>query len=227
MLVAIEGIDGAGKATLAAHLLSLAAAEGVDARTLSFPRYDETRFAKLIGQYLNGRFGALDEVPVHFAALLYAGDRLESRGDLLALLERHALVVLDRYVASNSAYNAAKLAPDRQAEFIAWIDEVEYEIFALPPPRLTCLLSTETEVADRLVAAKAARPYTSRSRDLHEADRGYMDRVGAVYERLAAEDRRSTWFRCRTQDADGALRPPEAIAAEVWARLEAELASQA
>jgi dTMP kinase len=227
MLVAIEGIDGAGKGTLAARLLELAAAEGVDARTLSFPRYDETRFATLIAQYLNGRFGALDEVPVHFAAVLYAGDRLESRDDLLALLERHALVVLDRYVASNMAYNAAKLAPDRQADFIAWIDEVEYEIFALPPPRLTCLLATGTEVADRLVAAKAARAYTSRSRDLHEADQGYMERVAQVYERLAAEDRRSTWFRCRAQDATGALRPPEAIAAEVWTRIEAELASQA
>ncbi len=227
MLVAIEGIDGAGKGTLAANLLALAADRGIDAGTLSFPRYDQTRFAKLIGQYLNGRFGALDEVPVRFAAVLYAGDRLESREDLLALLDRHALVVLDRYVASNMAYNAAKLAPDQQAEFIAWIDEMEYEIFELPPPRLSCLLSTGAELADRLVATKAARAYTSRSHDLHEADRGYMDRVAEVYERLAAEDRRSTWFRCRSQDAAGALRPPEAIAAEVWARIEAELSDEA
>jgi dTMP kinase len=226
MLVAIEGIDGAGKGTLAANLMALAEAEAIDARSLSFPRYEETRFAKLIGQYLNGRFGALDEVPVHFAALLYAGDRLESRDGLLALLDRHDLVVLDRYVASNAAYNAAKFEPHEQAALIAWIDELEYEIFELPPPRLTCLLSTAPKVADRLVAQKDGRAYTDDTRDLHEADRGYMDRVAQVYERLAAEDRRSTWFRCLAQDEAGALRPPEAIAAEVWARISAELSAE-
>ena len=70
MLLAIEGVDGAGKGTLARNLLARAAAAGVPAASLSFPRYEETRFAKLIAQYLNGRFGALAEVPPRFAALL-------------------------------------------------------------------------------------------------------------------------------------------------------------
>ena len=60
MLMAIEGIDGAGKGTLTANLARLAAAAGVTTATLSFPRYQQTKFAALIGQYLNGRFGALE-----------------------------------------------------------------------------------------------------------------------------------------------------------------------
>jgi len=223
MLVAIEGIDGAGKGTLTRNLVRLAQARGVDAVSLAFPRYDDTRFAKLIGQYLNGSFGALDEVPPRFAALLYAGDRFESREHLLSLLAGHRLVVLDRYVASNMAYNAAKLpAAERQA-LIDWIADTEFDLFELPVPALTCLLVTGGETADRLVGEKSARSYTDAERDLHEADRGYMDRVAEVYDRLAESDRRSTWFRCRTQQADGRLRPPDAIAAEVWARIEREL----
>jgi dTMP kinase len=225
MLVAIEGIDGAGKGTLTRNLLRLAAADDVDAVSLSFPRYDETRFAKLIAQYLNGAFGALDEVPPRFAALLYAGDRFESREHLLSLLARHRLLVLDRYVASNMAYNAAKLPPAERTALIDWIEETEFGIFELPVPALTCLLQTGSETADRLVGAKSARSYTAADRDLHEADRGYMDRVARVYDRLAASDRRSTWFRCRTQDVEGRLRPPEEIAAEVWVRIGQALAT--
>jgi dTMP kinase len=219
MLVAIEGIDGAGKGTLTANLMRLAAADGLDAAALSFPRYEATRFARLIGQYLNGEFGALDEVSPRFAALLYAGDRFESRRHLLDLLARHRLVVLDRYVASNMAYNAAKLPPAEREALIGWIEATEFGLFELPAPELTCLVETGAETAHRLVGEKAARSYTAAAHDLHEADLGYMDKVAAVYDRLAAENRRSTWFRCRTQDASGALRPPDEIAAEVWARI--------
>jgi dTMP kinase len=223
MLVAIEGIDGAGKGTLTRQLLALAAAAGVDAASLSFPRYDETRFAKLIGQYLRGEFGQLDEVPPRFAALLFAGDRFESREHLMSLMARHRLVLLDRYVASNMAYNAAKLPPAERAALIDWIEATEFGLFELPAPDLTCLVETGTETADRLVGGKGRRSYTAADRDLHEADRGYMARVAEVYGELAAADRGSKWFRCRTQDADGALRPPDAIAAEAWTRIHAAL----
>jgi len=223
MLVAIEGIDGAGKGTLTRNLVRLAKADGVDAVSLAFPRYDDTRFGKLIGQYLNGRFGRLDEVPVRFAALLYAGDRHESRAELLRLLAAHELVILDRYIASNMAYNGAKLPEGEREALLNWIDEVEYELFELPPPDLTCLLETGAETADRLLARKPARSYTSNQRDLHESEHGYMKRVAEVYQYLSENDRRGAWFRCRTQNADGKLLPPKEIAAEVWHRIRVSL----
>lgn len=223
MLVAIEGIDGAGKGTLTRNLLRLAKADGVDAVSLSFPRYDDTRFGKLIGQYLNGRFGRLDEVPVRFAALLYAGDRHESRDHLLRLMAAHELVILDRYVASNMAYNGAKLPEGEREALLAWIDEIEFDLFELPAPDLTCLIETSGETADRLVAGKSARSYTSQARDLHEAEPGYMERVAEVYRQLSESDRRSTWFCCRALDDAGKLRPPREIAAEAWHRIRVDL----
>ncbi len=219
MIVAIEGIDGAGKGTLGRALEARAEAAGLRVARLSFPRYEETRFAVLIGQYLNGRLGGLDDVSPRFAALLYAGDRMESRDLLLRLGARNDLVILDRYVASNLAYNAAKLAPGERDGFVDWLAEVEFEIFELPRPDLTCLLATPPEIADSLVAQKPARSYTEMTRDLHEADRGYMARVAEVYERLAREERDSPWFRCASVKAEGGLRPPGEIADEVWHRL--------
>jgi len=221
MLVAIEGIDGAGKGTLTRNLMALAARDGVDAASLSFPRYDETAFAKLIAQYLNGRFGDIDDVPVRFAALLYAGDRFESRPKLEALTAAHRLVILDRYVASNMAYNAAKLPSKLRQDLLDWLDETEFGIFGLPRPDLTCLVCTQPELADQLVARKDARSYTEATRDLHEADRGFMAEVADVYDMLAGQDGR--WLRVDPLDGDGNLRTPDDIAAEVWAGIQARL----
>jgi dTMP kinase len=223
MLLAIEGVDGAGKGTLARNLLARAAAAGVSAASLSFPRYEETHFARLIAQYLNGRFGALGEAPPRFAALLYAGDRGESRDRLRELLARCRLVVLDRYVASNVAYNAAKLPEAERTGLIAWLHELEYDVLELPAADLTCLLTTPPAIADALVARKAERSYTAAKRDLHEADRGYLAEVARVYDRLATANARSTWLRLAATDEAGALRPPDAIADELWTQVQARL----
>jgi len=223
MLLAIEGVDGAGKGTLARNLLARAAAEGVSAASLSFPRYEETRFARLIAQYLNGRFGALREVPPRFAALLYAGDRFETRDKLLELLARHRLVVLDRYVASNVAYNAAKLPEAERASLVDWLHELEYDVFELPRADLTCLLATPAAMADALVERKAERSYTAAKRDLHEADGRFMRTVAEVYERLALRNARSSWLQVAATDADGALRAPDAIADDLWSAVAARL----
>lgn len=223
-LFAIEGIDGAGKGTLARNLLARAAAAGVPAALLSFPRYGETGFAHLIADYLNGRFGRIDEVPVRFAALLYAGDRMETKARLADLLAGHRLIVLDRYVASNAAYNAAKLPPADRAAFVDWIFEVEHDTFGLPQADATLLVDTAPATADRLVAAKGARGYTTETRDLHEAAGGFMAEVAAVYRALAAHGARSCWDRLDPADATGSLRPPDELADEVWARLAERLA---
>src|SRR5436309_12852628 len=103
MLIAIEGIDGSGKGTQARRLIERLAASGRRAALLSFPRYGETLFGRAIGEFLNGRFGTLDQVHPFLASLLYAGDRFESRRLLAELLATHDVVVLDRYVASHLA----------------------------------------------------------------------------------------------------------------------------
>ena len=132
MLLAIEGIDGAGKGTLCQALLTMAQAKGIRAASLSFPRYGKTQFSELVAQYLRGEMGSIDQVPVRYAALLYGGDRFESRDRLSALIAENDLVVLDRYVHSNIAYNAAKLPLAEQIDLANWIEPVSYTHLPLP-----------------------------------------------------------------------------------------------
>ncbi|MFM7919243.1 MAG: thymidylate kinase, partial [Planctomycetaceae bacterium] len=169
-LIAIEGIDGAGKGTQASRLKESLAARGLRAAVLQFPRYSATSFGAAIGDFLNGRFGTLAEVHPQLAAVLYAGDRFESRGLLLELMEQHDVVVLDRFVGSNLAHQASRLTGAARLALIEWIERIEFGVFQLPRPDLTVLIDMSSQMSRELVSRKGQRDYTEREADLQESD---------------------------------------------------------
>src|SRR3954451_7476197 len=134
-LLALEGIDGAGKGTQAARVVEEAGSRGYTVASFSFPTYDGNPFSRAVADYLNGEFGGADEVHPELAALLYAGDRFHARPQLVAALGDSDLVVCDRYVASNAAHQGAKLSGAARTRLLDWLDEVEYGEFALPRPQ--------------------------------------------------------------------------------------------
>ncbi|MFV0446328.1 MAG: thymidylate kinase [Planctomycetaceae bacterium] len=213
VLISIEGIDGSGKGTQAQRLVDFLSAAGWRAALLGFPRYSETFFGARIGEFLNGHFGGLDQVSPLLAALLFAGDRFESRSRLQQLLETHDVVVLDRYVASNVAHQAAKLdGPDRQ-QLIAQIEQLEFSIYGLPRPDRVLLLDIPAAVSRKLVARKARRDYTAAEADLQEADTDYQERVRQLYRDLATGD--DSWRTVSVVNEQGELRGIDDIAAEL------------
>ena len=54
-------------------------------------------------------------------AMLYALDRRAAAPDIRAALDTHDYVLLDRYMASNAAFGAARLHQDARGEFVAWV----------------------------------------------------------------------------------------------------------
>jgi dTMP kinase len=217
VLIAIEGIDGAGKGTQAARAAHAAAARGYSVTSFSFPLYDGNPFSRAIADYLNGEFGGADDVHPELAGLLYAGDRFHAKPRLLAALADSDLVVCDRYVASNAAHQGAKLAGEARTRLLDWLDEVEYGEFGLPRPELVVLLDAPVALARELVGRKAARGYTTLEADIHEADPGHSDATRAVYLELA---RRDGWRVVETAGAEGAARGVDEIADEVWSAVE-------
>src|SRR5437868_6719355 len=99
MLIAIEGIDGSGKATQTALLVEKAVSYGLKTVSFSFPGYGKNAFAVAVGKYLNGDFGDINAMPAYLLALLFAGDRFMAREELLRAVRAADLVVSDRYVA--------------------------------------------------------------------------------------------------------------------------------
>lgn len=215
ILVAIEGIDGSGKGTQAALLRDRLAESGLRCDLLSFPRYRQTRFGSKIGDYLNGRFGSLDQVNPFLVTLLFSGDRFESRPVLTESLSTHDVVICDRYVASNIAHQAAKLDGAERQELIEWVEYIEFHLYALPRPALSLFLDVPVVQARDLVARKARRDYTDKTQDLQEADADYQRRVYEVYSQLS----RSSGWTSIPCVAAGAVRPTAAIADDVAAAL--------
>ncbi len=217
-LLAIEGADGAGKATVAAATADALTARGLRASVVSFPRYTATVGGHALGEFLAGRL-PLATTP-EAAAVLYALDRFESKSFLAETASACDVVVFDRYIASNIVYQAAKVPTGRAAALMEWIVALETVQFGLPLPDLSIYLDTPLDVARRLIALKAQRSYTDRMFDENEADDALQVRVRDGYAALASGSMLGRWQRVGTV-SDGASRPPADLAAEVVAAVEA------
>ncbi|GAB3592924.1 Thymidylate kinase [Corynebacterium faecale] len=189
MIVSIEGIDGAGKNTLVRALT-----ERIDARVISFPRYGTSIHAQLAAEALHGRMGDLTD-SAYAMATLFALDRHGAHAELTA----PGLLLLDRYVASNAAYTAARLLDDAAA---TWVAELEFGRLALPRPVLQVLLDTPADLAQERARRREAID-ASRTRDRYEADSGLQERTAAQYRRLAAKGWESPWIVAAPEDDPG------------------------
>ncbi len=221
MLIAFEGIDGAGKGTQASLFVERVRRQGYTVSVFSFPVYGSNAFGIAVGDYLNGKYGTVDDVDPHLSALLYAGDRFASREQLLQASADRDIVVCDRYVASNLAHQAAKLPENEWPKFLSWLCEIEYSIYRLPRPNLVFLLDLPVGHASDLISRKRARSYTDLKADIHEQDLSYLARCADVYRYLAQEHIEgptTIWQAIQCVEADSSIRPAEAIAEEIWER---------
>ncbi|MGH9713331.1 MAG: thymidylate kinase [Candidatus Acidiferrales bacterium] len=218
--IVLEGIDGSGKRTQLEMLVRALEGRKVPFTKISFPRYDGF-FGKLVAQFLNGDFGPLDAVDPHFSALLYAGDRLEAKPRIEADLAAGSMVLADRYIGSNLAHQTARVPQSQRAEFLEWLKQLEYKVYALPAEDIVVYLRVPAEEAQRLVGQKGARDYTKLRRDLLEADIAHLKAASHVYDQLAQQP---NWVKVECFEAAAcALRAPEEIHREVLAAVEARI----
>jgi dTMP kinase len=207
-LLAVEGIDGAGKHTQVELLTGALKSHGIDCLHLSFPRY-RSFFGSAVARYLTGEFGRLDQVDPHLSALLYAGDRFEAKGELESALASGRTVLADRYVPSNLAHQGARVDPSRREEFLNWVRQLEYTILGLPREDLVIYLRIPVEEASRRMVLRARKL----SRDIQESDQRHLEQAAAVYDSLASSQ---GWAVVQGFDlAAQCPRPPEQIHREI------------
>jgi dTMP kinase len=217
IIVAIEGADGVGKNTTSRLLCETLQAAGKTATVIGFPRYGQTVAGVTIGRYLAGDMS----VPVspHAAATLYALDRFEWRDEILKAVAAHDVLIFDRYVASNMAYQGARVPAEESKALMAWILALETGQFSLPAPALSIYLDTPWKLARALILQKAERSYTDKSFDEYEADAALQQRVRANYESIVAANMLGPWQVVHAS-ADGAMRPSADIVSDILRHLE-------
>jgi dTMP kinase len=198
-LITIEGLDGAGKTTLAAGLESELRARGVDIRLLREP--GGVAAAERIRELVKDpdiTIGGRAE------ALLYAAARSQLVEEALEpLLESGTWVLLDRFVDSSLAYQGAGRG--------LGIEEVRaINLFAtrgLVPDR-TILLSVDPATGLTRAAARPGAPDR-----LEQEGESFFESITAAYAELAAKEP----DRIRAIDAS---QPPERVLAAAIAQLQ-------
>jgi dTMP kinase len=125
-------------------------------------------------------------------ALIYAGDRFDFKPTLENWLNAGDMVLLDRYVYSNVAYQCAKMEKIQDSHALReWILHLEFAYFKLPKPDLNLFLDvpfkfTRQKLTDDRKGDE--REYLQGKRDIHEADLDFQELVRESYLSLSDTD---------------------------------------
>jgi len=217
MFIVLEGLDGAGKSTQINYLQDFFWTRNQKSQFIHFPRFDAPVYGPLIAQFLRGDFGGMDQVSPKLVALLYAGDRYQAAPQIRSWLKEGYVVIADRYVYSNIAYQCAKVDdPAKQEELREWIVQTEFVDFDLPKPDLNLFLDVPLSfVAQQLCIPRKGedRAYLKGKSDIHESNLVFQEKVRQVYVSQANMDSRFKIIPCG--DDSGIMLP----AAEIFARI--------
>lgn len=215
-LIVIEGTDGSGKSTQFKLLTQRLEQEGRVFQKLVFPQYSEPSSA-LIRMYLGGEFGSNpSDVNAYAASAFYAVDRYASFKKVWGQwYEEGGLIVSDRYTTSNAVHQASKEPGEKQAAFLQWLYEFEYDKLGLPRPDMVIYLDVPTDFTEQMMRKRESD--TNTSADIHEKDLAYLAtcrRTG----RAAAAFYNWTVVECVK---DGAMRSIEDIHEEIYRHIAA------
>ncbi len=213
MLIVIEGLDGSGKSTQVKKLRQYLGEKTGKLEYIHFPRYDAPVYGDLISRFLRGEFGSNEQVHPQLVALLFAEDRHGAAFQMKSILAGGGIVLLDRYVYSNIAYQCAKLDSEaEQARLRDWIIDTEYGAFGLPVPDLNIFLDVPVGfVEQKLTSSRggSGREYLAGARDIHEADIEFQKKVRGIY--LAQCQADPKFMRIDCSGPDGKMLPPEDV----------------
>jgi dTMP kinase len=205
----IEGLDGSGKSTQLKLLREYLEKNAVPYRYLHFPRLEEGVYGDLIARFLRGEMGANDQVDPYLVALIFAGDRADAASQIRQWMDEGELVIVDRYVYSNIAFQCAKLASrNEQSKLRDWILEFEFGYNHLPRPDLNLYLNVPFEFTrEQLKLAREGddRTYLKGERDIHEENLDFQEKVRQVY--LSLQEHVNDLEIIDCIDVDGGILP--------------------
>ena len=220
MLIVLEGLDGAGKSSQLKMVTSYFTSLGRKVEYLHFPRYTAPVYGELIAKFLRGDFGAIDQVHPQLVALLFAEDRRDAAEGIRRWMDEGRVVILDRYVYSNIAFQCAKIAPEEAATLRDWIFDLEYKHFDIPRPTLNLFLDVPISFVDaklKINRKGGDRAYLEGKADIHEADIRFQMKVREHY--LGQCRRDPHFIRIDCSDPDGNMLP----AADIFRRIRNEI----
>ena len=166
LIIAIEGLDQAGKKTQAEMLVKALRRLKIKTTTFSFPDYS-TIIGKEIKGYLYGKRKFTPEI-IHF---LYAANRHEKLDEIKKASSKNSVLVMNRYYHSNLVYGIANGLKEK------WLQKLEDGL-----PRADLVIVLDTSQSDSFSRKKSKR-------DKFEKDKKFSKKISQIYRRLAKKHR--------------------------------------
>ena len=222
--VVIEGLDGAGKSTQIKLLQEYLESKEIRFKYLHFPRTDAPFYGDLVARFLRGEFGDINSVNPYLVALIYSGDRTDTSKLINSWMEEDYLVIADRYVDSNIAFQCAKLDSDEEKTRLReWILAFEYEYNKIPKPDLVIFLDVPFQFTREKLSTNRIggdREYLNGKQDIHEKSLSFQEKVRKVY--LSEAIKTQTFHVIDCAEDSSSILPPEEIFSKILNLLKRE-----
>ena len=187
IFIVIEGSDGSGKGTQFKIIGDRLKEQGHEVATYDFPQYDQES-SYFVREYLNGKYGDANELGAYVPSLFFALDRFQASQSIKKDLEAGKIVLSNRLTGANLAHQGQKIDDEAEkTKYYDWLYDLEFNILDIPKPDINIVLLVPAEIAQKLVDKKAARTYTDKKRDIHEADLNHLERSVAAYKKLCEQ----------------------------------------
>ena len=166
LIIAIEGLDQAGKKTQTDMLVKALRRIKIKTATFSFPDYS-TVIGKEIKRYLYGKRKFTPEI-IHF---LYAANRQEKLDEIKKSSSKNSVLIMNRYYHSNLVYGIANGLKEK------WLQKLEDGL-----PKADLVIVLDTSQSDSFSRKKSKR-------DKFEKDKKFSKKISQIYRRLAKKHR--------------------------------------
>ena len=166
MIIAIEGIDQAGKKTQTEMLVKALRRLKIKTAVFSFPDYS-TVIGREIKNYLYGKRKFPPEI-IHY---LYAANRWEKLEEIKKASSKNSVLVMNRYYHSNLVYGIANGLKEK------WLQKLEDSL-----PKADLVIVLEASQNDSFSRKKLRR-------DKFEKSKKFSTKISQIYRRLAKKHR--------------------------------------
>lgn len=204
--IVIEGLDGSGKSTQLKLLKNYLNEQNINFKYLHFPRTDDGIFGDLVARFLRGDLGKIGEVNPYLVGLIYAGDRNDAKKQINEWITEGNLVIIDRYVYSNMAFQGAKLVnTEEKLKLREWLNELEFNYYDIPKPDVSLFLDVPFSFTTKSLSNNREgddRDYLQGKTDIHEADLSFQEKVRQEYLSLVKTDNNFKLIECFNTDME-------------------------
>jgi len=183
--IVLEGLDGAGKSTQVKLLTDYLNKQKIKTKFIHFPQVESKYFGELISRFLRGDFGKVENVNPYLVALLYAGDQKNASQLIQNWLSKKYVVIADRYIFSNIAYQCAKLkSKAEKIKLREWILDFEFNYYKIPQPDINIFLDVPFQFTQKNLTESRNgndRKYLKGKNDIHEENLTFQQKVRDEY----------------------------------------------